>query len=559
MTYKLYNGYFAGLWPILMRGESYLSLKGGSIEEFLDCDKFTLYIQGGEKVLISINEPGYEISKFDRDILKKYPRIKVTNFIMLRDAIRDTMIQPVEIGVLRPKIEVVISADKMEAQVRINVTDAEFEATKDKLEVELIQALKENGVTNGICYDVIKGDLKPRENIVIARGIPPKNGENAKIKYIDLSNRKPVVRQDGKVDYYELNLIQQVEKGNWVGEKRPATPGEAGKTVTDQILPPKPGKDQLLRYDSNTISENMEDGQIVLRALIDGAVSFENGKIKILNHLIIDGDVDYDTGNITFNGYVTINGIVCDGFSVKAEKDISIHGNIGIGAAKEIVSIHGDIYIKGGISGKGRAILKAGKNVFVKYINDCTVIAGQDINIGLYAMDADLHAQSIIVNSSKGKIIGGSLNAQSKVSAYTIGNISERRTFVNVKGFNRPAIKKELDELLLQYKEHLIELEKNRRQMKIYENKLKMNQKKVHGREYEAYKKIDADLLAKISTLEEKRKALMDVLSSRGEGEVNIFKKAYPQTFLEIKNIQKRISKVTQGTYFAMDNELHFS
>ena len=529
-----------------------------TIQLFFDNDYFSLYYQEG-KVLISVHEEGYDIKDFDKDILERFPRIQINNFIMLKDSLTKTIIKPVEIGVLKPEVEVIVSPDKMEARIKLNLSKEELEDKKDNIEEMIFQALREKNVSQGILYDVLDANLQVQKEYIIAKGILPIDGENAKVKYIDISDRKPVVREDGKVDHYELNLVQQVKEGNWVGEKIPATGGTAGKTVKNEILDPKAGKDQSLRFDSNTIKESLEDGKIILRALVDGAVAFEGGKIKVLNHLIIDGDVDFDTGNINFNGYVTIKGVVCDGFTVKADKDISILGNIGIGAAKEIISREGSIYIKGGISGKGRTVIKAKNSVFVKYVNDCTIIAEQDINIGLYSMEADLHAKNIIVNSEKGRIIGGSLNAEAKVSVFTIGNISERRTFINVKGFNRKKLKEELDKLLLEYREELIKLEKNRRQMKVYEMKLSTSKKRVQSHEYKAYKRINDQLLEKIAALEKRRKALMDSLNSRGEGEVNIFKQAYPQTFLEIKNIQKRIEKATRGTYFVLDNELHFS
>lgn len=525
----------------------------------LENEKFSLFLEDAGKILISVHQPGYDIKDFDEDVLKKYPRVQITNFLNLKGALQVRTVEPVNIGVLKPKIEVILSNDKMKAKIKINVSETEFESMKNDLEKEVIRTLEDHNVTYGILYNVLKEELKPHQEIVVAEGVLPTNGEDAIIKYIHISEKKPLIREDGKADHYELNLIQQASINDWVGEKIPATAGEPGKTVTNQLLPPMPGKDQLLRYDHNSIAESTEGGKIVLRALVEGAVTFQEGKIKILNHLIIEGNVDYDTGNINFNGYVTIKGIVCDGFSVKADKDISILGEMGSGAVKEIISKEGDIYIKGGISGKGRTIIKADKNVFVKYVKDCTIVAGENINIGLYAIDVDLHGKSIMVNSEKGKIIGGSLNAEAKISVYTIGNISERRTFVNVKGFDRQTLKKELDNLLLNYKECLIELEKNKRQMKVYEAKLKTNHKSVPGQEYQVYIKINDELLVAISKLENRRKVLMDFLNSKGEGEVNIFKQAYPQTFLEIKNIKKRIDKVTRGTYFATDNQLHFS
>ena len=47
------------------------------------------------------------------------------------------------------------------------------------------------------------------------------------------------------------------------------------------------------------------------------------------------------------------------------------------------------------------------------------------------------------------------------------------------------------------------------------------------------------------------------MLETKGEGEVAIFKAAYPQTYLKIKQLEKRIKSVVRGNYFAKDKTLH--
>ncbi len=519
---------------------------------------FKLFSENDDDVLISIDVPGYDIKLFSEEVLIENPRIQVTNFLGLKHALDSWSSEPIKIGKIKPTIEVILSSDKMEARIKINVSHTEFRRINKDLPHEITRALHAKHVTYGILYDALNNNLEPLKEIVVAKGIMPVNGKDAAVKYMDMADKKPNLKEDGKIDFYELNFIKQVNPGDWVGEKILATPGEPGKTVNNEMLLPRAGKDIILRYDSNTITESNQGNKIILTALVEGAVAFEEGKIKVLNHLIIEGDVDYETGNINFKGYVTVKGTVNDGFSVRAEKDISILSETGVGAVEEIKSQYGDIYIKGGISGKGKANIQACKSIYVKYVNDCTMTAGENINIGLYAIDANLYAKNIFVNSEKGRIIGGSLNAEAKVSVYTIGNTSEKKTYVNVKGFDRQSLKAELDDLLVNYKKCLLDLEQNKRQMKIYELKLTKANKIVPHDDYNAYAETNDRILMQISKLEGRRKILMDFLESKGEGEVNIFKTAYPQTYLEIKNIQKRIEKSTSGTFYTINNKLHY-
>ena len=195
--------------------------------------------------------------------------------------------------------------------------------------------------------------------------------------------------------------------------------------------------------------------EIVLRALRDGAVSFQNHKICVQGHLIIDGDVDFSVGNIDFDGHVTIKGTVKDGFSVLSVYDISILGEIGIGTTGKIFSSMGSVYIKGGVNGKGITDIYADQNVYVKYANEATITAGREINIGYYAIGCNLYGDKVLIDGLNGRLISGSVYVKSQVIAGVIGNVTERETNISVHGFNRFELRKEYEDILGQYKELL--------------------------------------------------------------------------------------------------------
>ena len=81
--------------------------------------------------------------------------------------------------------------------------------------------------------------------------------------------------------------------------------------------------------------------------------------IEVVNTYVVNGDVDYSTGNIQFNGNVVINGTVPDGFEVKAEGDIVVM-KIAESARLEAGR---DIIIKGGVQGKGKGLVSAGRDI----------------------------------------------------------------------------------------------------------------------------------------------------------------------------------------------------
>lgn len=519
-------------------------------------NEFFDILEDKEKLYIKTKKEGYDISNFS-DLSTSHPQISIKYFLNLKNALEKVSDENVEIGILKPKIELSISQDNTEAYFKLNISSDEFENNKKQIIQDILSELNSNNIVHGIIHTTLDEDIKIQENILIAKATPPENGKDAIIEYLDLPDKKPNMREDGSTNYYEMNLIYEINKNDCLGEKTILTKGVDGLNIKGDVISAKPGKDKRLSYDRRTVAEFSEDNKIVLRSLTNGALSHNQGKVSVIKHLVIDGDVGYETGNVFFDGSVTIKGTVCDDFKVIATEDISINSIMGIGSAEKIVSTNGDIYIKGGVCGKGKTLIHSKKSIFVKYANSCTIIAEDTINIGFYSLDSVLESKSILLNPEKGKIIGGTISAYAKVVTGAIGNSSERKTVINVKGFDREKIKKELDEILIKYKDCLLELEKNKKEMEVFENTVETFEELIKTHEYEYYNNIHEKLTNDISELDQKRKYLTDCLHSKGEGEISILKNAHPQTFLEIKNLQKIITKETSGTFYAQDNNLH--
>ncbi|BCJ86287.1 DUF342 domain-containing protein [Effusibacillus dendaii] len=516
-------------------------------------DFFKITVQEQDELFITVFRSGFEAQKLGA-ILEQYPRMKITDFKSLGTALKEATEAPVKIGVLRAPIEVTLSKDQMDASIKLYLSEEELLSQYDFVRSEILAILEAHQITEGILPDALDR-LQAKQDLVIARGIPPVHGEDAQISYVQLSEKRPTLLSDGRANFYELNFIDRVEKDGWLGEKIPPTAGTPGRTVTGQPLPPKPGKDKPLLYDKNSVYESHEDGKVVLRAAREGAIHFENGKVSVIEHIIIDGDVGPATGNIKYSGCVTVKGTVHDGYSVVADKDISILGEIGIGAVDRIVSLSGSVLIKGGIFGRNKAFVQAKKDVIVKHANDCIIKADEHIYVGLYTIGSQLFAKSIILDQQRGKIIGGETHAEVKVVTAYLGNELERTTPVRIEGFNRADILRQIDQLLEEYKSTLILQEKIQRELAVYEtvlNRLSDDQlQEVHF-----FKQRQEELADKLYAMEETRQALLTFLQSKGEGEVSILKKAFPKTVLQIKHTQKRIDKITSGTFYVLDYEL---
>lgn len=505
-------------------------------------------------IQIQVHKKGFPLSNF-QNVIRDYPTLKITNDKAVYGALLLAKNVPIVIGERIPEISLSIAQDKMSATIRLACAEEDLLARKEYFVGEILKAIHQNKVTEGIFVDVLQESLVPQLDIIIAKGMEPVNGKDALIKYFSLSERKPTIRQDGKADYYDMNFIDEVKKGEWLGEKTPATKGIPGKTVTGEMVVPKKGRDIKLLYDRKTVEEVAEGDKIVLRALIDGVVTFTDGKIAVGDHLIIDGDVDVSTGNIDFDGSVTIKGIIQPGFLVKATKDISILGEMGLSMIEKVTSVNGDIFIKGGIFGRGKSMIKAGKNIFVKHANDSILEANEDIHIGYYSLGSYLKARNIIADERNGKIIGGKVEAKGKIVAAVIGNKMERKTVLYIEGFDRRTLSEQLEQKLMEYREQVHSYELLKRQLEAFENTL------LSQAEKKEYIRLKAELdhkLATIMKLDEGCKYIECLLEVKGEGEFVVNKIAYPETFLQIKKVQKRLTSSVKGTIYINQNVLHF-
>lgn len=509
-----------------------------------------------EIIYMTVFQKGFSILKMN-PILNEYPQISLDNFKDLKEALIQASGEKIKVGKQKPLLDWNITEDKMTASVKINCSEDYLRSHQSEMVGRILEDLQRQNISEGISMHVLQNELEVKDSIVVAKGTEPVHGMDAVITYYKRSDRKPAIREDGKADYYDMNFLDEVKKGEWLGEKIPPTDGKMGKSITGDFVLAQKGKNKKLQYDQKTVEAIESNGKIFLRSMIDGVVEFKGGKISVGNHLVIEGDVGIETGNIEFEGSVTIKGTVLDNFSVTATKDISIQSELGISNVKGIHSKTGDVFIKGGIFGKGVSEISAGRNIFVKHANECHLKAGESIHIGYYSLGSFLKAKNIYTDEKKGKLIGGVIEAHGKVRAAVIGNRMERKTIVNVQGFNRMNLKEELNETLLRYKSKVQELELMKEKLEVYEmfvGQLNVSQ----NYQYEHARNQLERLNNEIFQIDEKRKSLMDTLESKGDGEITIGQMAFPDTRLQIKSMEKKLNDLTKGTFYAENNYLHF-
>ncbi|GAB1484399.1 hypothetical protein MASR2M78_32170 [Treponema sp.] len=215
----------------------------------------------------------------------------------------------------------------------------------------ILSFLRNNRVIHGVDEELLRNFAdkpKYKEMVLVAEGSKPINGRDAHMQYnfeIDHSQVRLREGSNGRVDFKELNIIQNVVEGQPLARKVPAERGTPGKTVTGKVLPAKNGKEMPMPLGKNV---HVLEDQLTIAADMNGQVVIVGGKVNVEPVYTVQGDVSLRTGNIIFLGTVIITGNVEDGFSVKAAGNIEVHGTVG----KAELDAEGDIIVHQGIAGK---------------------------------------------------------------------------------------------------------------------------------------------------------------------------------------------------------------
>jgi len=514
---------------------------------------FIVIEERASHIFLRVIKEEFSIKEFI-NVCDNIPRIKLTKFSVVKEALKLPSGKSVEIGSLKPMIELQISPDQMYAYLTVNLKN--HEKSKDEIEECIWKILHKEGITFGIKGEMFS-KIPLRTKILIAEGIPPIDGDDASIEYYELSENKPVLNSDGSVNHYDMQLIDNISAGEWLGKKTPATKGQDGISIRNETVPAKVGRDYKLMFDLKTVRHiRYENDSEEIFAKIDGAVNIRAGQIGVDNHLIIHGDVDYNTGHIDFDGFVTIKGTVKDKFNVTATNDIAILGAMGIGAVGLIESKEGSISIRGGVNGKGAARIKAGYNVITKYSNEAIIEAGHTIHVGLYAIDSELNAKKILLPPNVGRIIGGRTYATHRIVTGSIGNKFEKPTRVFVEGFERNNILEMVAFYQNKNSDMVTVVKKMKKDLDVFEK----NMEKLDDRGLNTYNFLIIKYekqLSELKQLSEEAEKLNDVLLTKGEGEISIAKCVFPKTMLEMKNLQKLISDQMTGSFYVKGRTIY--
>ncbi len=455
-----------------------------------------------------------------------------------------------------------------DSMMAVDITDQEMKAWLyatppgpggADLSADMIVAfMKNNRVVAGLDEERVRDFVdRPvyKQNYLVAEGVKPQDGADAHIVYnfeVDSSKIRLKESASGKVDFKELNLVQNVVEGQPLAQKIPAERGKAGKTVTGKYLEAKNGRDIPMPVGKNT---RVADDGVTIVAETNGQVLVLNNKINVEPILNIEGDVSLKTGNIMFLGTVFISGNVEDGFSVKASGNIEVKGTVG----KSELDAEGDIVVSQGIAGKGDGHVRAGRSIWSKFIENTKVEAGEFVIVSDGIINSQVNAnRKILCQGKRAAIIGGMLSASEEIHAKTLGSFGgASETVLNV-GFD-PKSKDRLDALLAHKQTAEHELEDVQLNFTTLSN-LKKQKKELPEDKEAALKKLGERQYILQTELEEiaaEIKQIQDYLNTlKTRGKVSASVKVFAGVKIVIRDVTEEVRTDCKATTFYLENGL---
>ncbi|TGL69805.1 FapA family protein [Leptospira jelokensis] len=417
---------------------------------------------------------------------------------------------------------------------------------------DIVAALKGMGVAHGLKEDEIRKALDEEihnKPFIGAEGDFPVNGKNAEIKYYVRTEKKINFKEDqsGRVDYKDLDMIENVVVGQLLAEKIPAEKGKFGRNLFGMVLPAKDGLDTELKQGKGTI---LSEDKMRLTAEVNGQVLYAAGRLSVETVYRINGDVGVRTGNVTFLGSIIITGNVEDNYSVKAAGNIEIYGTV----QKAIVEADGDIIVRQGVTGREEARVEStGGNIVAKFIQNATCITEKDIIVQEGILHSHLMAGGkISCKGKRGQIVGGTIQAAQLISAKIIGSQANPQTDLIVG--NNPKILKQISEFEEKKKENQDKLDQLTKTMRTLKARKEADPASFTAEQDAHLQKLEAGTKKLEKRIAEASKDIQTLTEYMDEqaanGRISVEKTIFPGVTIRIRNADFKLRHETKAKTF---------
>lgn len=315
------------------------------------------------------------------------------------------------------KIEFYIAEGGLVGSMRIVPSSGEV---GDLAVEDLLEAVQNEGITFGVLTDPVEQVAREKnvnQWVVIARGIKPEEGTNGYVRFhFDKDRTKARIKEnaDGKVNLRDLNLIQNVKKGDILCEVVEPRAGKSGLSVKNEEMPSKEGAHVKLPGGTN-VSYSADRAHMY--AAMDGMVRWTENTV-IVDPVYTVHDVDASIGNIRFNGSVVVQGEVGDGYEIHAGEDITIASTVG----RVVLEAGRNIRIAGGILGQEKAVIAANGSIHARFIQDAHVKSEKEIVVNDYIRNSLVSAIGpVVIKNANGFIATSKVSSDCWIYCNTVG------------------------------------------------------------------------------------------------------------------------------------------
>lgn len=418
------------------------------------------------------------------------------------------------------------------------------------LESAIADELRRLNIIYGIDSDKIAEIVSVNKSVtdcVIASGDRHINGTDAYITHVVSfeGTLKPIVKEDGTVDFKSLLQVSAVQAGDTLAVKTPAKPGSDGVTITGKAIKHRPGKDLQWRYGENV---TVREDQLSLIAQKSGIAKLINGRITVSQVIEVD-EVGPVTGNIYFGGDIHVKGNVLNGYTIHCDGDLTIDGVV----EGCIIKTKGHLAVSKGILGHDTSDIVVGGNLTTKFIENASVYVKGEIETGEIVNSKVLCDSKITVKGKKGLIIGGDITSKNMIEANRIGSKLGVITNINL-GVDASVIQelKTLKEVVQELK--ILSSRLSARIPVLKANTLLQPEVGVHE---DVLKQYEDSLLSTQIDLEEKQARLdqlLNALKHVKDGHLKI-NSIYPDTMVRIGNAKYFVDKALSACIISMADD----
>jgi len=259
-----------------------------------------------------------------------------------------------------------------------------------------------------------------RAELQIAAGVPATRGLAGCIELAFEQGLAPGrMSDDGHMDFFERGLLKAVTIEQIVARVVPPEPGQAGYTVTGEVLPAQSGTAAKLLLGAGVVA----DTEGVVRARHGGVVLYRAGEaLDVVAQHVHRGAVDLHTGHLDMQGSLSVKGDVERLLRVSATGDLEVLGSVSGGSLRA----GGSIRVSGSVRGGDDARVIAGHDATLKSCEAADVTAFGSLRVQ-EAVNSQLSGQQVLVT---GRLRGGSALAERTLVVKEAGTSSGMATLL---------------------------------------------------------------------------------------------------------------------------------